>query len=59
MISLRVLSNTLKIAERCEFNLVSDLGYTLPEPAVPSGYTADSYLQAPLFRGGASADMGV
>ena len=39
------LSNTLKIAEQCEFNLASDLGYTLPEPAVPSGYTSDSYLR--------------
>ena len=39
------LSNSLKIAEQCEFNLASDLGYTLPEPAVPSGYTADSYLK--------------
>ncbi len=39
------LSNSLRIAEKCEFNLASDLGYTLPEPAVPSGYTADSYLK--------------
>ena len=39
------LFNSLKIAEQCEFNLASDLGYTLPEPAVPSGYTADSYLK--------------
>ena len=39
------LSNSLIIAEQCEFNLASDLGYTLPEPAVPSGYTADSYLK--------------
>ena len=37
--------NTLKIAEQCEFNLATGLGYTLPEPAVPSGYTADSYLK--------------
>ena len=40
-----VLFNSLKIAEQCEFNLASDLGYTLPEPAAPSGYTADSYLK--------------
>ncbi len=39
------LSNTLKIAGQCEFNLASDLGYTLPEPAVPAGYTPDSYLR--------------
>ena len=37
--------NTIRIAERCEFNLATGLGYTLPEPAVPSGYTADSYLK--------------
>ena len=37
--------NTVKIAERCEFNLATGLGYTLPNPAVPSGYTADSYLR--------------
>ena len=39
------LSNTLNIAEQCAFNLASDLGYTLPEPAVPSGYTPDTYLK--------------
>ena len=38
------ISNTLEIAERCEFNLASDLGYTLPEPDVPEGYTPMSYL---------------
>ncbi len=35
---------TLEIAERCEFDLSSDLGYTLPEPDVPEGYTPMSYL---------------
>ena len=35
----------MKIAEQCEFDLATGLGYTLPEPAVPSGYTADSYLR--------------
>ena len=39
------IANTLRIAEQCEFNLATGLGYTLPEPAVPSGYTADSYLR--------------
>ena len=39
------ITNTLEIAEQCEFNLASGLGYTLPDPAVPSGYTADSYLK--------------
>ena len=38
------VSNTLEIADRCEFDLASDLGYTLPEPDVPEGYTPMSYL---------------
>lgn len=38
------ISNTLEIAERCEFDLSSDLGYTLPDPDVPEGYTPMSYL---------------
>ena len=37
--------STVNIAEQCEFNLATGLGYTLPEPAVPSGYTPDSYLR--------------
>ena len=37
--------NTVKIAEQCEFDLSTGLGYTLPEPAVPAGYTTDSYLR--------------
>ena len=39
------VSNTLRVAERCEFDLSTDLGYTLPGPAVPDGYTAESYLR--------------
>ena len=39
------LSNTLRVAERCEFDLGTDLGYTLPDPAVPNGYSAESYLR--------------
>ena len=37
--------NTLQVAERCDFNLSTDLGYTLPDPAVPEGYTTESYLR--------------
>ena len=33
------VSNTVEIAERCGFDLSSDLGYTLPEPDVPEGYS--------------------
>ena len=39
------VANTLRIAEQCAFNLGADLGYTLPEPAVPEGYTAETYLR--------------
>ena len=39
------IANTIKIAERRSFNLATDLGYTLPDPAVPEGYTADTYLR--------------
>ena len=54
----QTITNTMKIAEQCEFDLATGLGYTLPEPAVPSGYTADSYLirlssEAALRRYGA------
>ena len=38
------VANTLRIAERCAFNLGSDLGYALPEPQAPEGYTAEGYL---------------
>ena len=39
------VSNTLAIAERCAFNLATDLGYRLPQPDVPAGYTPQSYLE--------------
>ncbi len=39
------VDNTVRIAEQCEFNLSTDLGYTLPDAAVPEGYTPDSYLR--------------
>ena len=41
----QAVANTLRIAERCSFNLVTDLGYTLPDPQVPNGYTPESYLR--------------
>ncbi len=39
------LSNTLLVAEHCSFDLSADLGYSLPDPDVPDGYTPVSYLQ--------------
>ena len=38
-------ANTVWIAEQCDFNLADDLGYTLPDAAVPEGYTPGSYLR--------------
>ena len=39
------IASTRRIAEQCAFNLGSDLGYTLPDPQVPEGYTADGFLR--------------
>ena len=39
------IANTLKVAERCSFDLSTDLGYTLPEPDLPDGFTAETYLR--------------
>ena len=38
------IANTVRIAERCSFDLTEDLGYRLPEPPVPDGFTSDSWL---------------
>ena len=39
------VANTARIAEQCEFNLATGLGYSLPESAVPRGYTPGGYLR--------------
>ena len=39
------VNNTLRIAESCDFNLDTDLGYCLPDADVPDGYTSQSYLE--------------
>ena len=39
------IANTLDVAERCSFDLATDLGYTLPEPDLPDGFTAEAYLR--------------
>ena len=41
----KAVANTLSVAEQCEFDLSTDLGYTLPDPAVPEGYTPESFLR--------------
>ena len=49
----QAVSNTLRVAEQCDFDLSTDLGYTLPDPAVPDGYTAGSYLQRLCYEAAA------
>ena len=44
------VANTVRISEQCEFNLATGLGYSLPESAVPRGYTAGSYLRRLCFE---------
>ena len=39
------ICNTRRVAEQCAFDLSADLGYTLPEPLVPEGYTPETYLR--------------
>ena len=44
------LENTLRIADSCDFNLDTDLGYRLPDADVPEGYTSQSYLERLCFE---------
>lgn len=39
------LANTVRIAERCDFDLRRDLDYHFPDSPVPDGHTEDSYLE--------------
>ena len=39
------INNALKIADACDFNLDTDLGYRLPDADVPEGYTPQSFLE--------------
>ena len=45
------ISNTLKIAKECTFDLSTDLGYQLPDPEVPDGYTPEIYLRQLCYEG--------
>lgn len=38
------VANTRLVAERCAFVLTGDLGYELPTPPVPEGYTPEGWL---------------
>jgi error-prone DNA polymerase len=39
------VANTMKIAERCSFDLTQELGYAFPDYKAPKGHTPESYLQ--------------
>jgi error-prone DNA polymerase len=39
------LANSVRIAERCTFDLTRDLGYSFPDYPVPEGETVDSHLE--------------
>ena len=44
------VSNTLRIAARCNFDLTRDLNYRFPDYPVPEGYTSEEYLEALCYR---------
>src|SRR3972149_9349066 len=44
------IANTLRIAERCTFDLTRDLDYRFPDYPVPDGETPDSYLRRLCYR---------
>ena len=41
----QAVSNTVRIAERCTFNLTAQSGYDLPDYPAPEGFTPESYLE--------------
>ena len=47
------LDNTLRIADSCDFNLDTDLGYRLPDADVPDGYTSQTYLERLCYEAAA------
>ncbi len=47
------VGNTRRVAEQCAFNLSTDLGYRLPEPLVPDGYTPETYLKRLCYEAAA------
>ena len=47
------LENTLRIADSCDFNLDTDLGYRLPDAEVPEGFTPQSYLERLCYEAAA------
>ena len=47
------ICNTRLVAEQCQFNLSTDLGYMLPDPIVPDGYTPESFLKRLCYEAAA------
>ena len=41
----QALASSVRIAERCQFDLTRDLGYRFPDYPVPEGETVDSHLE--------------
>ena len=46
----QALANSLRIAERCAFDLTRDLGYRFPDYPVPEGETVDSHLERVCYE---------
>lgn len=44
------VANTIRIAERCQFDLTRDLDYRFPDYPVPEGETQESYLRKLCYR---------
>jgi error-prone DNA polymerase len=44
------VANTVRIAERCQFDLTHDLDYRFPDYPVPEGETPDSYLRKVCYQ---------
>ena len=44
------LGNSVRIAERCRFDITRDLGYRFPDYPVPEGETVDSHLERVCYE---------
>ncbi len=44
------IENTVRIAERCGFDLTRDLGYRFPDYPVPEGHSPESYLRELCYQ---------
>ena len=46
----QAIENTLRIAERCTFDLTRDLGYQFPDYPVPEGFTPQTHLESLCYQ---------